>query len=288
MHQFFFPKAHDDDVSYFYFQVKIGDFGLARDVYKSDYYRGGSLLPVKWMAPESLMEHKFSTQSDVWSFAVLIWEIMTLGQRPYQEKTNSEVTNFVCHNRGHLDIPTLCPPPLGEQLVKCWSFNPEERPSFLVLLKTIKELFVYKDQLQAMVCHRWYVPNLVQSNGNSRDTWKTFGITISSTTRSQATTIPCPPRSPTSVSLPLPPEVSPGQCIWRNPCCDVEDNGSTLSAPALTSQNYLRLLSNNSESNGYVTPRPDSIIHCGCQALASQYQNLTDHVCPSSTTSSAA
>ena len=44
------------------FQVKIGDFGLARDVYKSDYYRGGGYLPVKWMSPESLMEHKFSTQ----------------------------------------------------------------------------------------------------------------------------------------------------------------------------------------------------------------------------------
>ena len=43
-------------------QVKIGDFGLARDVYKSDYYRGGGYLPVKWMSPEFLMEHKFSTQ----------------------------------------------------------------------------------------------------------------------------------------------------------------------------------------------------------------------------------
>lgn len=269
-----------------YLQVKIGDFGLARDVYKSDYYRGGGCLPVKWMSPESLMEHKFSTQSDVWSFGVLIWEIMTLGHRPYQESSNSEVKNFICHNRGHLEIPTLCPPPLGEQLVKCWAFAPEERPSFLNLLKTIKELFVYKEELKSKICHH-YVPSLIPSYGNSRDTWRTFGITISSTTRSQATTIPCQPRSPTSVSLPLPPEVSPHQYIWstRNPCCDVEAE-SVSSAPALT--NYLRLLpsirsnENSIDSNGYVTPRPGSTIHCGCQALTTQYQNLTDHVCPSS------
>ncbi len=245
------------------------------------------------MSPESLMEHKFSTQSDVWSFGVLLWEIMTLGHRPYQEKSNSEVKNFVCHNRGHLEIPTLCPPPLGEQLVQCWAFAPEDRPSFSILLKTIKELFVYKEELKSKVCHR-YVPSLVQSHNSSRDTWRTFGITISSTTRSQATTIPCQPRSPTSLSLPLPPEMSP----WiRNPCCDVD---SISSAPALTSQNYLRLLPplnsglsgatehhSMSESNGYVTPRPGSVIHCGCQALASQYQNLTDHVCPSTTSSAA-
>lgn len=291
-------------------KVKIGDFGLARDVYKSDYYRGGGYLPVKWMSPESLMEHKFSTQSDVWSFGVLIWEIMTLGHRPYQEKSNSEVKNFVCHNRGHLEVPILCPPPLGELLVKCWAFSPEDRPSFLILLKTIKELFVYKEKLKNKLCHT-YVPSLLQSYpGNSRDTWKdTFGITISSTTRSQATTIPCP-RSPTSMSLPLPPEVSPHQYIWpRNPCCDVE-SGSISSAPASSSLNYLRLLpsaartnensvsniseegnwrenSNSCTENGYVTPRPSSVITCGCQTLqSSQYQNLsTDHTCPSTTSS---
>ena len=133
-------------------------------------------MPVKWMSPESLMEHKFSTQSDVWSFAVLIWEIMTLGHRPYQEKSNSEVKNFVCHNRGHLEVPLLCPPPLGDQLVKCWAFCPEERPCFVILLKTIKDLFVYKEELQSKLCHR-LDPSLSQCHTpshNSKDTWKTF------------------------------------------------------------------------------------------------------------------
>ena len=61
-------------------QVKIGDFGLARDLHKKYYYNGGfGTLPVHWMAPESMIENKFNTKSDVWSFAVLLWEIFTLG-----------------------------------------------------------------------------------------------------------------------------------------------------------------------------------------------------------------
>ena len=60
--------------------MKIGDFGLARYNEMSDnYYSSGTFLPLKWMAPESLMDAKFSTQSDVWSFGVLVWEIMTVG-----------------------------------------------------------------------------------------------------------------------------------------------------------------------------------------------------------------
>ena len=61
-----------------YIQVKIGDFGLAR-ILEQDYYIGEGTLPIKWMPPESLSYGKFSTKSDVWSFGVLTWEVLTLG-----------------------------------------------------------------------------------------------------------------------------------------------------------------------------------------------------------------
>ena len=54
---------------------------MARDIRKNCYYRGGGNLPIKWLAPEALTEGRFSCQSDVWSFGILVWEIMTLGKK---------------------------------------------------------------------------------------------------------------------------------------------------------------------------------------------------------------
>ena len=112
---------------------------MARDLHNKDYYKGGGLLPINWMSPESLSEAKFTTQSDVWSFGVLIWEILTHGQRPYGKKTFSEVIFYICHRKGHLEIPTLCPTSLNNLLLKCWNFHPEKfNLQFSVTGKTIR------------------------------------------------------------------------------------------------------------------------------------------------------
>ena len=65
--------------------IKISDFGLSRDVYSSDYYRvqSKSLLPVRWMPPEAILYGKFTAESDVWAFGVVLWEIYSFGLQPY-------------------------------------------------------------------------------------------------------------------------------------------------------------------------------------------------------------
>ncbi|XP_055642898.1 proto-oncogene tyrosine-protein kinase ROS isoform X2 [Toxorhynchites rutilus septentrionalis] len=121
--------------------VKIGDFGLARDIYKNDYYRkeGEGLLPVRWMSPESLVDGVFTSQSDIWAFGVLLWEIMTLGQQPYPARNNVEVLHYV-RDGGRLGRPQDCPEELYQLMLKCWSYSPEDRPTFRYLLEVLKSL----------------------------------------------------------------------------------------------------------------------------------------------------
>ncbi|NXQ73969.1 IGF1R factor, partial [Quiscalus mexicanus] len=117
------------------FTVKIGDFGMTRDIYETDYYRKGGkgLLPVRWMSPEALKDGIFNTQSDVWSFGVVLWEIATLAEQPYQGMSNEQVLRFVMDN-GVLERPENCPDELHELMCLCWQQNPRQRPSFVQLL----------------------------------------------------------------------------------------------------------------------------------------------------------
>uniref|UniRef100_A0A9J8AP66 Tyrosine-protein kinase receptor n=1 Tax=Cyprinus carpio carpio TaxID=630221 RepID=A0A9J8AP66_CYPCA len=122
------------------FAVKIGDFGMTRDIYETDYYRKGGkgLLPVRWMSPESLKDGVFTTMSDVWSFGVVLWEIATLAEQPYQGMSNEQVLRFVMEG-GLLDKPDNCPDMLFELMRMCWQYNPKMRPSFLEIISSIKD-----------------------------------------------------------------------------------------------------------------------------------------------------
>uniref|UniRef100_A0A672YST5 receptor protein-tyrosine kinase n=1 Tax=Sphaeramia orbicularis TaxID=375764 RepID=A0A672YST5_9TELE len=126
------------------YTVKVADFGLARDVYDKEYYsvhnKSGVKLPVKWMALESLQTHKFTTKSDVWSFGVLLWELMTRGAPPYSDVNSFDITVFLLQGRRLLQ-PEFCPDALYTVMIECWHPKPERRPSFSELVSRISSIF---------------------------------------------------------------------------------------------------------------------------------------------------
>ncbi|XP_017750899.1 PREDICTED: leukocyte tyrosine kinase receptor isoform X2 [Rhinopithecus bieti] len=119
--------------------AKIGDFGMARDIYRASYYRRGdrALLPVKWMPPEAFLEGIFTSKTDSWSFGVLLWEIFSLGYMPYPGRTNQEVLDFVVAG-GRMDPPRGCPGPVYRIMTQCWQHEPELRPSFASILERLQ------------------------------------------------------------------------------------------------------------------------------------------------------
>ncbi|KAJ2948131.1 hypothetical protein O0L34_g9931 [Tuta absoluta] len=115
--------------------VKVGDFGMTRDIYETDYYRKGTkgLLPVRWMSPESLKDGVFSSSSDAWSYGVVLWEMATLAMQPYQGLSNEQVVRYVVEG-GVMERPEQCPELLYELMRACWAHRPHLRPSFLQLV----------------------------------------------------------------------------------------------------------------------------------------------------------
>eukprot|EP00117_Sycon_ciliatum_P029530 scpid28082/ scgid23489/ Insulin receptor; Insulin receptor subunit alpha; Insulin receptor subunit beta len=128
------------------FKVKIGDFGMARDVKVSDYYRvkASALLPIRWMARESILDGIFTTQTDCWSYGIVLFEMITFGGLPYPGLENGEVMSYI--RSGYLmELPEECTEELSSLMLECWDFNPDRRPKasdLARLLSTQKRLVV--------------------------------------------------------------------------------------------------------------------------------------------------
>ena len=130
---------------------KVADFGLARLIEDSEYTaREGAKFPIKWTAPEAALYATFTIKSDIWSFGILLTEIITKGRIPYPGMTNAETLAQV--ERGYrMPIPPGCPQPLYQIMLQCWNKDPNSRPTFEYLRDTLEDYFVstepgqYKD-----------------------------------------------------------------------------------------------------------------------------------------------
>ncbi|XP_074910631.1 vascular endothelial growth factor receptor kdr-like isoform X1 [Buteo buteo] len=122
--------------------VKICDFGLARDIYKDpDYVRkGDARLPLKWMAPEAIFDKIYTTQSDVWSFGVLLWEIFSLGASPYPGVQIDEDFCRRLKEGTRMRSPEYSTPEVYQTMLDCWHGVPTERPTFTELVERLGDL----------------------------------------------------------------------------------------------------------------------------------------------------
>nr|CAH8873476.1 unnamed protein product [Trichobilharzia regenti] len=121
--------------------VKLADFGMALMLTDKNEYQAeqGRKMPIKWMAPESLHQRRFSSASDVWMYGVCIWEILSKGVKPFSNLTNAEAVEQIA--RGvRLERPDKCPSSLYEILLECWNSNPTLRPTFSMLKPRLREL----------------------------------------------------------------------------------------------------------------------------------------------------
>lgn len=126
---------------------KVADFGFARDVISNHVYERKSegRLPIRWMAPESLYDNIFTTKTDVWSFGILMWEIVTLGSTPYPGLAAAEVMRRVRDNY-RLEKPEHCKREMYNIMYYCWDPDPKERPSFNELTCLLDKLLVSENE----------------------------------------------------------------------------------------------------------------------------------------------
>ncbi|XP_058815505.1 tyrosine-protein kinase Mer isoform X2 [Topomyia yanbarensis] len=115
--------------------LKISDFGLSRTgIYVNTRNKK---VPLRWLSIEAMRDNLYSSKSDVWAFGIVLWEIGTLGGYPYPTVSNHELLSFL-HNGCRLDRPEICTTDLYELMLNCWKADPEDRPSFHQINKSLQ------------------------------------------------------------------------------------------------------------------------------------------------------
>ncbi|XP_046877196.1 tyrosine-protein kinase Blk isoform X1 [Hypomesus transpacificus] len=120
---------------------KIADFGLARIIETEYIAQEGAKFPIKWTAPEAINFGTFTIKSDIWSFGILLTEIVTYGRIPYPGMTNPEVIRNL-DKQYRMPCPDGCPEELYDLMMICWKEKPENRPTFEHLQNTLNDFFV--------------------------------------------------------------------------------------------------------------------------------------------------
>ncbi|XP_040860487.1 muscle, skeletal receptor tyrosine-protein kinase isoform X2 [Ochotona curzoniae] len=121
--------------------VKIADFGLSRNIYSADYYKANEndAIPIRWMPPESIFYNRYTTESDVWAYGVVLWEIFSYGLQPYYGMAHEEVIYYV-RDGNILSCPENCPLELYNLMRLCWSRLPSDRPSFASIHRILERM----------------------------------------------------------------------------------------------------------------------------------------------------
>nr|XP_014426423.1 muscle, skeletal receptor tyrosine-protein kinase isoform X3 [Pelodiscus sinensis] len=122
--------------------VKIADFGLSRNIYSADYYKANEndAIPIRWMPPESIFYNRYTTESDVWAYGVVLWEIFSYGMQPYYGMAHEEVIYYV-RDGNVLSCPDDCPLELYNLMRLCWSKLPSDRPSFASIHRILERMY---------------------------------------------------------------------------------------------------------------------------------------------------
>uniref|UniRef100_A0A8C9TU84 receptor protein-tyrosine kinase n=1 Tax=Scleropages formosus TaxID=113540 RepID=A0A8C9TU84_SCLFO len=121
---------------------KVSDFGMSRvleDDPEAAYTTRGGKIPIRWTAPEAIAYRKFTSASDVWSYGIVMWEVMSYGERPYWDMSNQDVIKAI--EEGYrLPPPMDCPVALHQLMLDCWQKDRGERPKFSQIVNMLDKL----------------------------------------------------------------------------------------------------------------------------------------------------